>query len=76
MDNENVIVFGIDVSSRKSNVCEMSGQDHVIKSYEISNDQVGFNILLNNLKVFAKKPEIIFEATGVYSERLESFMVG
>lgn len=74
MDNENVIVFGIDVSSRKSNVCEMSGQDHVIKSYEISNDQVGFNILLNNLKVFAKKPEIIFEATGVYSERLESFL--
>lgn len=74
MDNENVIVFGIDVRSRKSNVCEMSGQDHVIKSYEISNDQVGFNILLNNLKVFAKKPEIIFEATGVYSERLESFL--
>lgn len=74
MDNNDVVVFGIDVSSRKSNVCEMIGQDHVIKSYEISNDQAGFNILLNNLKVFAQKPEIIFEATGVYSERLQSFL--
>lgn len=74
MDKDNIVVFGIDVSSRKSNVCEMIGQDHVIKSYEISNDQVGFNILLNNLKVFAQKPEIIFKATGVYSERLQSFL--
>ncbi|WP_235803015.1 IS110 family transposase [Limosilactobacillus frumenti] len=74
MDNENVVVFGIDVSSRKSNVCEMIGQDNVIKRYEISNDRVGFNILLSNLKVFAQKPEIIFEATGVYSERLQSFL--
>ena len=73
MDN-NVVVFGIDVSSRKSNVCEMIGPGHVIKSYEVSNDQVGFQILLHNLQVFAKKPEIIFEATGVYSERLKSFL--
>ncbi len=70
MDKENVVVFGIDVSSRKSNVCGMIGPDNVIKRYEISNDQIGFNILLNNLMVFVHKPEIIFEATGVYSERL------
>ncbi len=74
MINDNVVVFGIDVSSRKSNVCEMIGQGNVIKQYEISNDRVGFNILLNNLKVFAQKPEVIFEATGVYSERLQSFL--
>ena len=74
MDKENVVVFGIDVSSRRSNVCEMIGPDNVIKRYEISNDQIGFNILLKNLKVFAQKPEIIFEATGVYSERLQSFL--
>lgn len=73
MGNDNV-VFGIDVSSRKSHVCEMIGQDNVIKRYEISNDQIGFNILLNNLRIFAQKPEIIFEATGVYSERLQSFL--
>lgn len=74
MDNDNVVVFGIDVSSRNSHVCEMIGQNNVIKRYEISNDQVGFNILLNNLRVFTQKPEIIFEATGVYSERLQSFL--
>lgn len=74
MDGDNAIVFGIDVSSRKSNVCEMIGQDNVIKKYEISNDQASFNILLKNLKVFAQKPEIIFKATGVYSERLQSFL--
>lgn len=74
MNNDNVVVFGIDISSRKSNVCEMIGQGNVIKRYEISNDRVGFNILLNNLRVFAQKPEIIFEATGVYSERLQSFL--
>lgn len=73
MGNDNV-VFGIDVSSRKSHVCEIIGQDNVIKRYEISNDQIGFNILLNNLRIFAQKPEIIFEATGVYSERLQSFL--
>lgn len=74
MDKENIVVFGIDVSSRKSNVCGMIGPDNVIKRYEISNDQIGFNILLNNLKVFVQKLEIIFEATGVYSERLQSFL--
>lgn len=68
------VVFGIDVSSRKSNVCEMIGQENLIKSYEISNDQVGFNILLKNLTMFTQTPQIIFEATGVYSERLQSFL--
>ncbi len=74
MDNNDVVVFGIDVSSRKSTVCEMVGQGNSFKNYEISNDQIGFNILLNNLNVFTQAPEIIFEATGVYSERLQSFL--
>ncbi|MCT3510354.1 IS110 family transposase, partial [Lactobacillus delbrueckii subsp. bulgaricus] len=35
-------VFGIDVSSRKSNVCIMvNGQK--VNDYAISNDMVGFN---------------------------------
>ncbi len=72
--NNNVVVFRIDVSSRKSTVCEMVGQGNMFKNYEISNDQIGFNTLLNNLDVFTQASEIIFEATSVYSERLQSFL--
>ena len=52
-------VFGIDVSSRKSNVCIMvNGQK--VNDYAISNDMVGFNQLLGDLKQVTK-PQIIFE---------------
>ncbi|MBT9066915.1 IS110 family transposase, partial [Lactobacillus delbrueckii subsp. bulgaricus] len=61
-------VFGIDVSSRKSNVCIMvNGQK--VNDYAISNDMVGFNDLKQ-----VTKPQIIFEATGVYSRRLQAFL--
>ncbi len=46
-------VFGIDVSSRKSNVCIMvNGQK--VDDYAISNDMVGFNQLLDDLKQVTK----------------------
>ena len=65
-------VFGIDVSSRKSNVCIMvNGQK--VNDYAISNDMVGFNRLIGDLKQVTK-PQIIFEATGVYSRRLQAFL--
>jgi transposase len=65
-------VFGIDVSSRKSNVCIMvNGQK--VNDYAISNDMVGFNQLLGDLKQVIN-PQIIFEATGVYSRRLQAFL--
>ncbi|MCD5549371.1 IS110 family transposase, partial [Lactobacillus delbrueckii subsp. lactis] len=49
-----IVLFGvgslsIDVSSRKSNVCIMvNGQK--VNDYAISNDMVGFNQLLDDLK--------------------------
>lgn len=49
-------VFGIDVSSRKSNVCIMvNGQK--VNDYAISNDMVGFNQLLDvpTRKLFLKQ---------------------
>ncbi|ADQ60571.1 transposase [Lactobacillus delbrueckii] len=65
-------VFGIDVSSRKSNVCIMvNGQK--VNDYAISNDMVGFNQLLGDLKQVTN-PQIIFEAPGVYSRRLQAFL--
>ena len=65
-------IFGIDVSSRKSNVCILVN-DQEMKSYAISNDMLGFTQLLNDLKQVTN-PQIIFEATGVYSRRLQAFL--
>ena len=65
------VVFGIDVSSDKSNVCILV--DNSKSEFTISNDRPGFFELLNNLKTFTK-PQIIFEATGVYSRRLQTFL--
>ncbi|WP_331282231.1 IS110 family transposase, partial [Lactobacillus delbrueckii] len=65
-------VFGIDVSSRKSNVCIMVN-GRKVNDYAISNDMVGFNQLLDDLKQVTN-PQIIFEATGVYSRRLQAFL--
>ncbi|MCJ9698774.1 IS110 family transposase, partial [Lactobacillus delbrueckii] len=44
-----------------------------VNDYAISNDMVGFNQLLGDLKQVTN-PQIIFEATGVYSRRLQAFL--
>ena len=63
------IVFGIDVSSREFSVCML--MDDTRKEFKISNDSLEFKELLKNLAIFSKHPQIIFEATGVYSRRLQ-----
>lgn len=68
----NEAVFGIDVSSRDSSVCELRGQTKI--EFKITNDTAGFTQLLKELQVFAKHPQIIFESTGVYSRRLQAFL--
>ncbi len=40
----------------------------------ITNDRPGFEILLKDLATFSEHPQIIFEATGVYSRRLQTFL--
>ena len=44
-----------------------------VHSYTILNDAIGFNRLLGDLKT-VHNPEIIFEATGVYSRRFKPFL--
>ena len=70
---QNLIVFGIDVSSRKSNVCIMANQV-IVKEYKIANNATGFNQLLQDLQLFAQAPDIVFEPTGIYSDRLQAFL--
>lgn len=65
-------VFGIDVSKTSSEVAILVNGEKV-HSYTILIDAIGFNRLLGDLKT-VHNPEIIFEATGVYSRRLQAFL--
>ncbi|WP_044682486.1 IS110 family transposase, partial [Streptococcus suis] len=65
-------VFGIDVSKASSEVAILVNGEKV-HGYTISNDAIGFARLLGDLRT-VHKPEIIFEATGVYSRRLQTFL--
>ncbi|MGO0075941.1 IS110 family transposase [Streptococcus suis] len=66
------VVFGIDVSKVSSEVAILVNGEKV-HNYTMSNDAIGFSLLLGDLKT-VPKPEIIFEATGVYSRRLQAFL--
>lgn len=65
------VVFGIDVSKASSEVAILVNGEKV-HGYTIPNNAVGFNRLLGDLKT-VHQPEIVFEATGVYSRRLQAF---
>ena len=64
-------VFGIDVSKASSEVAIVINGEK-IHGYTMPNDTIGFTRLLDDLKT-VQKPEIIFEARGVYSHRLQAF---
>ncbi len=66
------VVFGIEVSKASSEVAMLVNGDKV-HGYTMPNDSIGFNRLLGDLKT-VQNPEIVFEATGVYSRRLQAFL--
>ena len=73
-DKEGIImrtVFGIDVSKASSEVAILVNGEKV-HGYTMPNDTIGFARLLSDLKT-VQHPEIIFEATGVYSRHLQAF---
>ena len=65
-------VFGVDVSKASSEVAIVINSEK-IHGYTMPNDAIGFTRLLDDLKT-VQKPEIIFEARGVYSRRLQAFL--
>ncbi|MGT2787950.1 IS110 family transposase, partial [Streptococcus loxodontisalivarius] len=65
-------VFGIDVSKASSEVAILLNGEKV-HGYTMPNDAIGFGRLLDDLKT-VYNPEIVFEATGVYSRRLQAFL--
>ena len=65
------VIFGIDVSKASSEVAILVNGEK-IHGYTIPNDAIGFNRLLGDLRT-VYQPEIVFEATGVYSRRLQAF---
>ena len=64
--------FGIDVSKESSEVAILVNGERV-HVYTMPNDIIGFSRLLEDLKTVSN-PEIIFEATVVYSRRLQAFL--
>lgn len=66
------VVFGIDVSKASSEVAILVNGEKV-HGYTMPNDALGFNRLLEDLKIVSN-PDIVFEATGVYSRRLQAFL--
>lgn len=65
-------VFGIDVSKASSEVAILVNGEKV-HGYTMPNDCIGFSRLLSDLDS-VYRPEVIFEATGVYSRRLQTFL--
>lgn len=65
-------VFGIDVSKTSSEVVILVNGEKV-HGYTMPSDAIGFARLLDDLKT-VHTPEIVFEATGVYSRRLQAFL--
>ncbi|WP_119876996.1 IS110 family transposase [Streptococcus respiraculi] len=65
-------VFGIDVSKTSSEVAILVNGEKV-HGYTMPSDAIGFNRLLDDLKT-VHTPEIVFEATGVYSRCLQAFL--
>lgn len=66
-------IIGIDVSKNKANIA-VATDLVVVKESVISLDMLGFNELKHIMLEFGGNPEIVFEATGVYSRRLEYFL--
>lgn len=69
---KSLVVFGIDVSSRQSTVAVVINRAK-LPEFKISNDLIGFKRLGKELELY-HQPQIIFEATGVYSRRLQAFL--
>ena len=65
-------VFGIDVSKTSSEVAILVNGEKV-HGYTMPNDIIGISRLLKDLKTVSNLV-IIFEATGVYSRRLQAFL--
>lgn len=65
-------VFGMAVSKASSEVAILVNGEKV-HGYSMPNDNIGFSRLLTDLTTVSN-PEIIFEATGVYSRRLQAFL--
>lgn len=72
MDSQ--IVFGIDVSKKSSTVCVVIDRIVQGRTFSIANDLIGFSQLYDRLNQYLLTPLVVFEATGVYSLPLQSFL--
>lgn len=67
-----MLYVGIDIASEKHDICIISQNN--TKSFVISNDITGFNLLLSYLTETPENTKIGLEATGIYSTNLVAFL--
>lgn len=66
------VVVGIDVGKNNLNYCVVDTNGEVYEEGIAKNNQDGFDLIQN---IFVEyQADIIFEATGVYSARLQYFL--
>ncbi|MBC9705124.1 MAG: IS110 family transposase [Enterococcus sp.] len=65
-------ILALDVSKGESYKVVYHGT-HCLSEGKIKHNQVGFQQLLQEINSLSETPEIVFEATGVYSRPLEKF---
>ncbi|MDG3063119.1 IS110 family transposase [Lacticaseibacillus casei] len=73
------IAIGLDVSSKQTSVSVVAEPQREVDSCTITNDLLGFDKLLKLIHQYSDQdteqiPEVVFEATGVYSRRLKHFL--
>lgn len=51
----------------------MAVDQKIVEFYKISHDVFGFNRLNTSIQSFDEFPDIVFEATDIYSRRLKHF---
>jgi transposase len=66
-------IIGIDVSKTTSQVT-VTVDGKVTQQFKITHAVLGFNQLHTIIMQFNEFPDIVFEATGIYSRRLKSFL--
>lgn len=65
-------IVALDISKGKSYVVIYT-ENQCLWEKEIVHNKVGFEILLNQILFLPHRPEVVFEATGVYSDPVKRF---
>lgn len=65
-------VIGVDIGKNKLNYCVLDDLGEILDENVLDNDQIGYDTIFQLVNQY--KTTVVFEATGVYSARLQYFL--